>query len=477
MDLSEECLEILNHGVFEVTDPGPLHTPINSFSLRRDENLKLILETEVPVTARSSAVDHAPGTVRMSTERVLLRNIGGLDAELFGVVPVGLKMRYTRGAEHPHREGAQVHIARTHNGAGAPAIYTIDWLENLPRSPFLWPAMSRVVTTSKSMRVISLDDGITIAQDSERQQMTWNAAKLTIADTTFYVCALEADDQAKRLKPGCIIFEGAPDDAFRKKVRTALALGLGVYLIDLGTTHYDGEWNVVSTLARSAYSPGGRAFDLGPNELAPLGSQFRHELNPARLTRLVGALTAAFDELDLANLSWAYWHACVATPHIAPAQFGAAIESLQNAYIKSRPGVVPDGWAPKSAWRALRGTMAAAIDGSDVSDDAKSALKAKLVSLNTVDQRTRLKAVMAALGMQLGADEERAWRRRNKAAHGAPIPEGEELAGIRDMKLLRGLLGRLLLRITGAAEEYIDYTSPRFPYRPIAEAPPDVALD
>jgi hypothetical protein len=39
--------------------------------------------------------------------------------------------------------------------------------------------------------------------------------------------------------------------------------------------------------------------------------------------------------------------------HIAPAHFGAAIESLQNPYIKAHPSAVPEGWAPREVWAAL----------------------------------------------------------------------------------------------------------------------------
>ena len=121
--------------------------------------------------------------------------------------------------------------------------------------------------------------------------------------------------------------------------------------------------------------------------------------------------------------------------------------------------------------------MAAVIEGSNISDEAKAALTGKLATFNAMDQRPRLKAVMSALGLELGRDEDVAWRRRNKAAHGTPVPEGQELAAIRDMKLLRGLFNRLLLRITNAADEYIDYTSPNFEFRPLRSAPPDASLD
>ena len=111
------------------------------------------------------------------------------------------------------------------------------------------------------------------------------------------------------------------------------------------------------------------------------------------------------------------------------------------------------------------------FEGSNVSDEAKAALTGKLATFNAVDQRPRLKAVMSALGLELGGDEDVAWRRRNKAAHGTPISGRSGAGGDRDMKLLRGLFNRLLLRITNAADEYIDYTPPNFEYRPLRSAP------
>jgi hypothetical protein len=95
--MTEECLTILNEGDFKVTDAGPLNSPIDRFRIRRDEKLRLILETEVPPTAISAAVDHPPGTIRTSTERVLLRNVDGVDAQLVGVVPFSLPLRTVLG--------------------------------------------------------------------------------------------------------------------------------------------------------------------------------------------------------------------------------------------------------------------------------------------------------------------------------------------------------------------------------------------
>ena len=473
-DLTEECLRILNKGFFEITDPGPLHQPIRSFSIRRDEDLHLILETEAAPNATSMAIHQPPGTLRLTNERALLRSMGGLEGEFFGLVPYSQHRQTLGVAEQSLKELTQVHIAKTNNPSAAPAAYVIDWLENLPKSPYTWPAASDVVTRTITTRRISLNDGITIADNTDRSSTSWNTAKVTVDGATFYICALDRENRLGAIKPGCIVYDGAPDDDFRKKVRTGLSFAVGVYLVDLGTTHYDAEWNVVSTLARSAYSLRRHAFDIETLQLAPLGDRFLNELGARQLTRAIQAFVTAFDALDLANLHWAFWHACVATPHIAPAHFGAAIEGLQSAYTKANPGKVREGWAARDEWKMLKTALSDVIDGADVSAEAKAALKDKLPTFNGIDQRQQLKDVMAALNLELGEDEDAAWRRRNKAAHGRPIPQGQEVAAIRDMKLLRGLFQRLLLRITNAADKYIDYASPNHEYRPLRQGSPTI---
>ena len=419
-DLTEECLRILNKGLFEITDPGPLHQPVRSFSIRRDDKLQLILETEAAPNATSAAIDQPRGTVRITTERALLRSVGGLEGEFFGLLPYSQNRQTIGVTEQLLKELSQVHIAKTKNPSAPPAAYVIDWLENLPRSPYTWPAASDVVTRTITTRRIALNDGITIASDTDRSSTSWNSAKVTVDGATFYVCALDREDRPGAIKPGCIVYDGAPDDEFRKKVRTGLSFAIGVYLVNLGTTHYDAEWNVVSTLARSAYSLRRHAFDIETLQLAPLGDRFLNEIGAPQLTRAIQAFVTAFDGLDLANLHWAFWHACAATPHIAPAHFGAAIEGLQTTYTKANPGKVREGWATRAEWKALRAALGGIIDVAEIADEAKAALKGKLPLFNGIDQRERLKDVMAALNLELGEDEDAAWRRRNKAAHGTP---------------------------------------------------------
>ena len=55
------------------------------------------------------------------------------------------------------------------------------------------------------------------------------------------------------------------------------------------------------------------------------------------VARMANALYAHYDELRLNSFSWAYWHAVCAPVHMAAGHFGAAIEALQNGYMKAHP--------------------------------------------------------------------------------------------------------------------------------------------
>jgi len=471
-DLAEECLKIINEGLFSIVDPGPLHEPIRSFSLRRNDKFALVLETKADFNAKSTAIEHPPGTIRVDVERAKLVNIDGKEAELSGLVSYSTNRSHKAGADGELTEYAEVHRASVTLRSADTAAYTIDWLENLPSRPFLWPDNIKTIVRETETRQIGMaGNGLTISSDSEQMSFSRTAVRLVISGVALYVCALGRERKSGGVNPGCIIYDGIPDDAFRKKIRIALSFALGLYLVDLGYSVYDREWRIVSALARSAYTLGRRAFEIGPQEPAPLSLQYSNELNPIRLTRAVEAFMACYDKLDLANLSWAYWHACAATPHIAPAHFGAAIEGLQRAYINANSDRISEVLMPRQDWERLKATLKPSIEQANIPDEIKEILVRKLATFNQVEQRALLKAVFASLGLQVSEEEDSAWRRRNKSAHGMPIPEGQEIDAIRDMKLLRGLFQRMLLRMTGAADQYIDYTSLNHPFRRLEEAP------
>jgi hypothetical protein len=73
---------LLNKGSFRIADPGPLHAPIHSFSIRRNEKHQLLLETRAPADAKSSAPEYPSGILRLNTDTVELLNVSGIKATL-----------------------------------------------------------------------------------------------------------------------------------------------------------------------------------------------------------------------------------------------------------------------------------------------------------------------------------------------------------------------------------------------------------
>ena len=464
-----QVLDYVNETPLEVIDPGPLHAPILGYRVRRTQRRGLVVETTIDTGAKSCFVQPADGMARYSTGTVSLADETGRRVVLSGVV--------TRSIAEV-QPGSRQEVAQVHDvtiGVMLPdTAYTIEWLDNLPASPFIWPnTISTARRDDPASHIELRDNGLSVGGPDQPDGLSVSALRLVIQGMTLFLCA-DRRNFAGADKTGCILYAGAPDDAFRKKIRTALSFVLGVYLVETGHTAYDTKWRFLGGTARSAYSLGGQASHLAPMPLAHLSDRnFKDELGLPKTTRMVEAFVAAYERLDLGNLAWAYWHARCSTVHIAPALFGAAIEALLRAFESGRSGRSATAILDQSAWTAMREALTAAIASIAVSEDARDALQKNIGRLNEATKRDFLGQAMHSLGIDLGPDEGRAWRSRNFAAHGRPIPEGKELEAIHDMKLLRGLLHRILLAASGAAELYIDYTSAHFPVRAMKAAPPN----
>jgi hypothetical protein len=317
------------------------------------------------------------------------------------------------------------------------------------------------------------DDGITLFSTDSGQSSSRAAAKVAVAGTEVYVCALHRRDNDDLVKPGCIIYVGNLDEEFRKKVRNAISFVLGVYLVDLGSAAYSKDWEIISFKSRSAYSIGRKVLDLVVLPPAPMGARWQHKIDRVPFARLVNAVFHNYEALDFGNLSWAYWHALCATPHIASVHFGAAIEMLLRQYAAMKSDRFPQGIiGERTMWKRLCGQVEEAVAKLEIAEEKKSALRENIGGLNRVHQRDTMEAILTDIGIVVGADESRAWKRRNDAAHGVAMEDGEELDVIRDIKLLKVMFHRMLLRMIIGADTYHDYATPGFPIRKLADPVP-----
>jgi hypothetical protein len=466
-----EPFELINEGHFQVTKPGPLHAPVHSFSIRRNEKLDIILETRGPADAKSSAPEVPSGTVRLNTDTVELTNIAGIKAVLSGIQPYSFKTSHHYGENrHALTEEARAHRIDAVIDAGKEPAYIIDWVDNVPGS-FHWPDTIRTdVSTITTRSIAENNDGITLTSSEGREGFGKHAAKLVVAGATVFFCVLDREEADGRLRPGCIIYVGAPDQEFRKRVRNALSFALGAFLVDLGSVAYTDEWAVQSFRLNSAYSIGRRVFDLQVLHPAPLHMNWQHGIDRVPLNRIVNAIVEKYDEIDFGNLGWAYWHALCATPHIAGVHFGAAIEALQRRYIAANPTKIQTKIIDDRAlWSKFSDAVDGVIANSALPEESKAALRQNIGSLNKVHQKAKMDALLRDLGIVLGPEEALAWKRRNDAAHGNEMEAGGELSLIQDNKFLKVLFHRMLLRITNASDFYLDYATPGFPIRRLVE--------
>lgn len=453
----ESFASLLNNGTFVIDDVGPLRAPLRSFTIKRDERLHIILETKAEQNARSSVSDHPLGTVRVNTDRVLFSGPLG-SAVAHGVQPKSQSATISDNpAQGESRETSDVNsldVALTLTEK--PISYVIEWLANLD-GPFVWPHFTKDNTeTIKVRRLHDVTNGIDLKSSDESGGQARNCVRFEVDGHIIYVAICRLPDGLTATKPGFVLYEGNPSPEFRKKIVDCLSFALGVYLVRLGWTSFNEDSDLVACSATRGYALSNRAFELAAQPPAPLGLKYLHEIDPLFLSRMVSALYKHYDSLRLSSLCWAYWHAAAATPHIAAVHYGAAIEALQAGYLEANRGAIKTALLEKDAWRAVSDKFFAAVDELVVNEDLRQVLRNKVGTFNNAPQAIITDRLLEVLRLQFGEREKDAWKRRNDAGHGNQIDPDGYIELIRDIKLLRIRLHKLLFAMTGASDSYND---------------------
>jgi len=467
-----ECFEHLLDGrIVKVTEPGPLTQPVRSFSIRRDEKRNLSLETVAVGVLKRERDTHALGTIRTLTEVVRFEG-GGMRATAKGVYPGD-------NSEHTNADGARERKETSYVSALDVSVqpgtvhYTIDWLENVNRGPFIWLGeMIRDRSPPSDTRTIGEGETAIKFKGGPRHDASHHAAlELMIGGVTLFLC--EAPDVQGHVSPGFIVYHGAPTEETRRRVRNVVSFAMGVGFVYLGSSAFDDDSKLLSTYAVSGNPFGDRLFEFAADPPAPLGPTGTNIVEQANLSRVAAALYDHYDEMNFDALSWAYWHAICAPMHMKPAHFGSAIEGLQEAYCdahpdKARKRLIQD----KTKAKALRDRLNAALLELELDDDLVAIFERKISNLNEVSGAVLSQRILAELGLAVGPADEAAWMRRNHAAHGKPRRREDTIPIMRDTKLLRLLLHRAVLKIAKASPTYVDDYTPGHAIRALSQTVP-----
>jgi len=462
-----ECFDAyLNDGGFEVSDPGPVAGPVRQISIRRLGNGELELTT---VSPRHAPVDDdiLPGSMRTLTEQIGFTSPGGYEA-IAKAVHCRRKSNGRDPAGGPrHTAGYFVGEILITRSSPPPVAFTIDWLNNVDRENCHWLGGSiddqHDITVTRTIgqgvsRVTLKGSGAGGSLDSYSA-----ALEMVIGGFRLFVCA--SQEGPKDRWPGYILYEGAPDDEIRRRVREVVGFTLGSGLVWLGSTALDGDSQFVWTHALSA-SPFGR--DVNPADPpAPLSQRMEDAVEQEAVGRVASALFDHYDELDFRALSWNYWFAVNAPGHMAAGHFGAAIEALEKAYSK---GFKPTGpIKERKLAREVRKAFRKCVDELNLDDVVAAHLCNKIAHLNDPSGQSAREQLMERLGLGWGAAENAAWDRRNAAAHGKARRPGDSIPTARDIVILRTILNRMVLKIASASPTYIDRYTLGHKVRPLSQ--------
>lgn len=456
-----------------VEDAGPLSTPVQRFTIQRDESLLLKMLAHAPVGAKDSAVSYPSGTVRENTDAVTFGGNMGLKMVAEGVnVAEAQTIWQSNSPVAELQQNCSIHRLKGSLGPdNKETKYVVDWLANVSPS-FHWPDMTNEVSGIKKTRKFGYDpNGLEMNSSNSTEGVSWNCVRLTVGEYTLFLATAKPTVAANIKRPGYIVYLGCPTDEFRDRIRRCLSFALGSYLVYLGHSCFCADWRLTRFEAMSAYSMAGRAFDVPPMPPFPLSIQWEWQIDREMLSRAVNALYEHYEELNFGPLTWAYWHAVMATPHIASVHYGAAIESLERAYLETKGAKIERSLLDAASWEPLKSMLERQVEDVALEEDVTKILTNKIRNLNAIPQSLLTTNLMNSLGLALGPREEKVLRIRNISAHGKDDEVDAEW--IRDLKILRIRFHRMVIAMTGASDQYYDYFTIGRPSRRLSEAIPE----
>lgn len=467
-----EILEkFINKGHFKVDEPGPLYFPIMDLTIKRDENLKLILTTTSDFNSKSDSIDHPPGTVRINNDAVELTSSSKRKVRMYGIQPLSYTISTDANGNSIRTELSSVNFVAADVRDANTEKYLIEWLENVDDGHFKWPEF--VGTNTKTHTLVSVGtepNKVEIPEESSSEGGSTSGVFLEVGRHKLYLVSTGNDAKSVGVKSGYILYLEIPTSDERKKIRDCLSFIMGRPLIKTGYSIFNPEWLLVSFKSVGAYSLNGAAFSVSSLPPFPLGERSQGEINSNNINALVSALYNGYEEYKFGHLSWAYWHAVCAPIHIAAVHFGACIESLQNSYIENNGKMFRMALIEKPKWKEFRKSALEVLKDLKLEETEHKVLENKINSLNQTPQSVLTERLLNYLDINFSEAEKSAWQQRNNAAHGNEIEDGSEIQLIREIKILKVIFHRALLKIMGGGEHYIDYYSVGFPIKLLSDS-------
>jgi len=445
---------------------------INGFELSRDDTFKITLNVASSATDKPKQKNIPLGHVYISNNNIELKGRRG-GGELSGVTLRGVNTKLSAHnvdtATTSRYSIDRVEFKLSDN----PINFTIDRIANLP-SHYIWPHSFEEEKSGQYKRTFNGEPPITVEIDSPGYtNLSASCAKLTLGDHTVIIGTMESDDIPKAKNPGYIFYTGSPDRATREAIRFSLAFAFGLPLIHFGTCSYNERGSLIAFEAVTPMTIGDRAWGIPSQPFAPITFEQSNFLDHGKFEKLA----RAFFDNHHKHLPHAFlfrlWYAEASPYHMKPAYYGSMIETIQKRQIKSSDLSISHTILPKDNYKKIKATLTKLLQKQQLDKELLRLLQQKIDNGNSASQRIISERFYAAMGLSLGTLENTAWNKRNDAAHGNELIPGSEIEHIRSTKILRIILGRIILKLIKGSERYIDYYSIGHPVRDLETPIPE----
>ncbi len=350
--------------------------------------------------------------------------------------------------------------------------YTVEHVANLP-DHYIWPDSNNFSSKTQNLMKFGAIPDLEISSGASSKSASYNCIHIKINDEDVII---GKEKDAKNVKnSGYIFFRGHPPEQFRRLIRDALSFAFGFQIIYFGYTSLTFTGSIIALEAITPHTMGGRAWQSSGSPPAPITSMDgrSNQLDKLLVQRIVQGFVSNSSKYNIANIPWRLWYAEAAAYFMKPAYYGALIEGIQKAYLDDNTNNIDRTIIKKASFKKHKRFIEKYIKKVCNCEHEIKLFTDKLNNSNVAPQKILASRFFSHLGLSLGNLENNAWNKRNDAAHGNSIADDDVINYMRDTKILRIILNRVILHLTDASEFYVDEYTIGHAVRRLSDQIPD----
>jgi hypothetical protein len=465
---------------FKVTQHGSFPSCIEKVELSRGSDLKLLALGKGNGYFNFSQDDSIKNLRPSEFLPYLEDTLGTTEfGELVRLKGVSLGSSNSNLLEQKVFINAEVNEAEVIN-CEAPITTHVEWIVNFSLEPYTF---SRVTTREQY-------DTFTI-QRSNRYKIERNSSikeNMSSADHFCCDCTVEGKNWSlvvgkvtekvsdHKTLPGFIEFSDInnclPSENTKQIILASLSFTIGRQVVGAGSTSLaEGGDRVSYTVKKVCLLGQENAYKQPSMPPTPLDHTLRQSfVDENKVSSIVNAVAAKMKDLNMQYPLFLLWLGQVSPLDVRAAHLGAAIESLRDSYYNLETTLLP-----KKVWKtAIKEPLLktfddviANLDEATKESAAINILRNKLGNLNDKSSNMKYDEFFDLISLKIGKVEKAALKERNRPAHGSPYSSEQYPGLVMTTNALYTLFNRIVLKLTNAADCYIDYSTYGYPVRDI----------